>query len=113
MTNDATLRWSDQTQPVAHLSGEIDLANAADLFAAVRVTNDTAIVDLSDVTFVDSSALNQLVILHKDIELRIVATPGTQPRRVLELAGLVQVLQIYDELATALGDQWRPYQAHS
>ena len=105
MTNDTALRWGDETQPVAHLSGEIDLANAAELFAAVRaVTNGTGIVDLSDVTFVDSSALKQLVLLHKDVQLRIVATPGTRPRRVLELAGLVQVLQIYDELASALGD---------
>jgi anti-anti-sigma factor len=106
MTNNTALRWGNATRPVAHLSGEIDLANAADLFAAIRAsTNGTGVVDLSDVTFVDSSALNQLVHLHKSIELRIVAPPGTRPRRVLELAGLVHVLQIHDELDTALGDQ--------
>jgi anti-anti-sigma factor len=89
---------------VAHLSGEIDLANAADLFAAVRtVTNGSGVVDLSDVSFVDSSALNQLVLLHNDIELRIVATPGTQPRRLLELVGLVHVFQVHDALDAALG----------
>ena len=109
MTHHRELRWEDRTPRVAHLSGELDVANAAELFSTVRAGGDgSVVVDLSDVSFVDSSALNQLVILHKDVQLRIVATPGTQPRRVLELAGLVQVLQIYDELATALGDHCRP-----
>jgi anti-anti-sigma factor len=90
---------------VAHLSGEIDVANAPELFAAIRAgTDDAGVVDLTDVDFIDSSALNQLVLLHKDTDLRIVAAPGTRPRRLLELTGLTQVLQIYDELKTALSD---------
>ena len=106
MTAHPELRWGDETPPVAHLSGEIDVANAAKLFATVRAGIDgSGVVDLSDVSFVDSSALNQLMLLHKDVELRIVAAPGTPPRRLLELTGLTQVFQIYGELDTALGDQ--------
>jgi len=106
MTGHAGLRWQDGTPRVAHLSGEIDVANAGELFAIVKAGVDgTGVVDLSDVSFVDSSALNQLVQLHSDIELRIVAAPGTPPRRLLELTGLTQVFEIYAELESALGDQ--------
>jgi anti-sigma B factor antagonist len=106
MTGTAELRWGDETPRVAHLSGEIDVANAAELFAAVRAgTNGAGVVDLSDVSFVDSSALNQLVQLHNDIELRVIAAAGTPPRRLLELTGLDQVFQIYGELDTALDGQ--------
>jgi anti-anti-sigma factor len=103
MTHHRDLRWEDRTPRVAHLSGEIDVANAAELFSTVRAGGDGGVVvDLSDVSFVDSSALNQLVLLHNDIELRIVAPAGTPPSRLLELTGLVQVFQIYGELDAAL-----------
>jgi anti-anti-sigma factor len=103
MTNHAALRWSGEQPPVAHLSGEIDLANAAKLFAAIRAgLDDTVVVDLCQVTFVDASGLNQLVRLHNEVELLIIAGPGTPPRRLFELTGLAQVFQIYDELDIAL-----------
>jgi anti-anti-sigma factor len=104
MTNHPDLRWGVGTPRVAHLSGEMDVANATELFSTVRAGGDgTVVVDLSDVSFVDSSALNQLVRLHNDIELRIVAPAGTPPHRLLELTGLVPVLQIYGDLDAALG----------
>jgi anti-sigma B factor antagonist len=106
VTNDAVLRWGGEQPPVAHLSGEIDLANAAELFTAIRAGVDgAAVVDLSDVSFINSSALNQLVRLHQDVELRVIAGPGTPPRRLLDLTGLAQVFRIYDQLDTALANQ--------
>ena len=78
------------------------MANAGELFAIIRAGVDgSGVVDLSDVSFVDSSALNQLVHLHNDIKLRIVAAPGTPPHRLLALTGLTQVFEIYAELDTA------------
>jgi anti-anti-sigma factor len=106
MMSTVELSWRDGTPRIAHLAGEIDVANAAEIFATIRAGIDGgAVVDLSDVNFVDSSALNQLVQLHKDIELRIVAAPGTPPHRLLELTGLAQVFHIYGELDAAVGGQ--------
>jgi anti-anti-sigma factor len=106
VTAQPELRWGEGTPRVAHLSGQIDIASAAELFAAVRAGVDgSGVVELTDVSFVDSSALNQLVLLHNDIDLRIVAAPGTPARRLLELTGLAQVFRIDGALDAAVADQ--------
>jgi anti-anti-sigma regulatory factor len=74
------------------LSAEHDLATAPELDAAltdVAQHGTDMIVDMSEATFADSTTLQ--TILRHAVELPaslvIVAVPGTEPRRMLDLAG--------------------------
>jgi anti-anti-sigma factor len=103
---DGAVAWSSGMPPVALLHGELDLANAANVFADVRrrVMGDgrVVVVDLSAVTFIDSTALEQLIALRTEITVRVVAPPGGVPRRVIEVAGLTDLLETFDTLEAAL-----------
>jgi anti-anti-sigma factor len=86
------------------LWGELDVANASDVFAAIRKAVGPAevIVDFSEVTFIDSSGLAELVALARAATVRVVAPRGTPPRRVLELTGLSGALSSFDTVESAL-----------
>ena len=77
-------------------TGEIDLATAPDLERAamqlVEGATEKVVIDLSNVTFMDSAGLNVFVRLHKrlspagrDLILRSAPAPV---RRVLEIGGV-------------------------
>jgi len=76
--------------------GEVDLATAADLESvvggALQEAPDGVVLDLAQLTFIDSSGLRVLVALAKDAESRGTALGlRNLPRhaqRVLELTGL-------------------------
>jgi anti-anti-sigma factor len=84
---------------VVALSGEIDLANAASLPAVVAgvVNGDTSVViDLTDVTFLDSSGLRAILICEaslaaQGVSLRV-AHPTLHVRRVFEITSLGHLL---------------------
>jgi anti-anti-sigma factor len=80
------------------------MANAVDVFAAVRTGchSSEAVVDLSDVTFIDSSGLAQLVALSREVAVRVVAPHEHAPRRVIELTGLSRVLPTFSTVDAAL-----------
>jgi anti-anti-sigma factor len=97
------VRWSTSTRiPTAHLTGDIDLANACDSFDAIRegLTGSEVVVDLSDVTFMGSACLHQLVALGQTHRVRVVAPPG-QPLRVLNMAGLGQMFRTFETVEAA------------
>lgn len=92
---------------VVQVRGEIDLSNARDLLDeigdAVRSGATTITVDLSAVSFLDSSGIAMLFQLRQRIaysrqELRLVVPPGSPIRRVLELTGVPQVIPVRDAL---------------
>jgi anti-anti-sigma factor len=85
------------------LWGELDVANAPEVFAAIRkaVGPTEVIVDFTEVTFVDSSVLGELVALARVATVRVVAPPGCQPRRVLDLTRLVDTLSSFDTVEAA------------
>jgi len=91
--------------PVARVWGELDVASASDVFAAIGKTVGPAevIVDLSEVTFIDSSGLAALVALARAATVRVVAPHGSPPRRVLDLTGLASALSTFDTVEAALG----------
>lgn len=94
--------------PVVRLRGEIDLANVQALskVAEDAVTNHDAglVVDLSGVTFLDSTGLRLLFRLARRLgdrqqSLRLVVPEGARIARVLDLAGVgtvAEVLHAYD-----------------
>jgi len=94
---------------VVHLCGELDLYNASDLreaFAALfEQSPDRVIVDLGHVDFIDSTALAVLIEARKRLENErtfLLAAPGLEPRRTLEVAGIAQLFGLYDTVDDAL-----------
>jgi anti-anti-sigma factor len=90
--------------PVLHLAGEIDPSNAATIFAPVTrdATGGALVVDLTAVTFIDSSGLRALIVLGDRRVMHVVAPRGGAPRRLLELTGLVDVLQTFETVGAAV-----------
>ncbi len=88
----------DRDLAVLRVAGEVDLHVADALVGeAVALDADRLVIDLADVTFIDSSGLHALLRIHRHVAgaltLRNV-TPVTA--RVLELAGLGDVFAVDD-----------------
>jgi len=104
---------------VASLTGELALVSVwgeLDLYTAERLRDrigeagalgaDTVLVDLSEVSFVDSTALAVIVQETKRLEGRghslVLVTNDPRTRRVVELTGLNRVLRTFATLQDAL-----------
>jgi anti-sigma B factor antagonist len=98
-----------QTQPFTaaypiQLGGEIDLANASPIGDALCAALDRAVtpvlVDLSQVSFIDSSGIAMMLRVHKHAVAshRMVWWQGVQPgpSTVFEICALDQVLNFVD-----------------
>jgi anti-sigma B factor antagonist len=97
---------------VVRLVGELDLYNAGD----VREALDQAcarrpgriVVDLADVTFIDSTGLGVLVEARSKLPDRktfLLSEPQPETRRALEISGLAKHMPIFDTLDRALAAQ--------
>jgi anti-sigma B factor antagonist len=89
--------------------GVVDISTAARLTevldAAIRASVGAFVVDLCDVEFLDSSAVNVLVraravLGREERALVVVCSPGPA-RRILELAGIADLLALFDSRADA------------
>ena len=94
---------------IIEVSGEIDLATAPQLVAALDGVVDAArvVVDLSETTFVDSAAINTLIRCSRElgergIDFRLVSPPGGIVRKALEITNVVDRLGIVDSRSAAL-----------
>jgi anti-sigma B factor antagonist len=95
---------------VVSLAGELDLYNAEEVRAAlVDAAADgpeAFVVDLAEVTFIDSTALGVLIEAcsrttdHSGFRL---AAPGLEVRRALEVSGLDRHFVVHDTVVDALG----------
>ena len=81
---------------VLRLAGELDLYNAGDVAAALEELNGEGrvVVDLSEVAFVDSTALGTLVEGRRRI--------GADVARALEVSGLAQHFKVRASVDDAL-----------
>jgi anti-sigma B factor antagonist len=106
------LRCGVETTPdatIVTVSGEIDMDTVTDLTEIM--TNALAraqrlVVDLTGVSFIDSTGLRALVDVHieasrtaRDVKL---AVGDGQARRPIEISGLDQVLSVHDSVSSAL-----------
>ena len=93
--------------------GEIDLSNVAALDDALRTalsgTAASCLLDLSEITFMDSSVVHTLVRWSKEAQVSareglaiMVGGEGTEATRVLRLVGLMKRLPVFDSPAAAL-----------
>jgi anti-sigma B factor antagonist len=81
---------------VVRVAGEIDLASSPSLDVCLRGLDGVVIVDLADVTFIDSSGLGVLIrhwkrLRSRSLDLRVRA-PQDNVRRVFEVTGLDDLL---------------------
>ena len=91
--------------------GEIDIAQMADFRAALADAageeTPRLVVDLSNVSFIDSSGLGALVETHNRLrrdrrQLAVVAPAGTAVTVLINLSGLRDRLAIFDTLDAAV-----------
>jgi anti-anti-sigma factor len=80
------------------LSGEIDSYTAPELAELLGKHPDLDVVDLSDVSFIDSSGLRVLVEIHqRRVEagrVLILRAPSAPVRRLLEISGVAGHLTV-------------------
>jgi anti-sigma B factor antagonist len=92
---------TDDQPIVVKLSGEYDLARRVELEGQLSVAYaaNVAVIDMSDVSYIDSTALACFIRLKKRMSahgpgvVRILR-PQTQVRRVLELTQLDQIFEL-------------------
>ncbi len=94
---------------VVRLGGELDLYNAKDvrevLTNACNGGSERVVVDLSEVEFMDSTALGVLIEARTKLPNRngfILAAPGLETKRALQISGLDRHFSVHDTVAEAL-----------
>lgn len=99
------VRSTHGTTEVVALAGELDMVNAptvADALDTLVADGRQVVVDLTELTFIDSSGIHALVRPRgHEGAIELVCPPGNI-RRVLELTKLQNVLQVHDTLGEAL-----------
>ncbi len=96
------VRPDDEGAPTLCISGEVDLSRRdelrRELEALIAEAHEPALVDLSGVTFIDSSGLAELVDAQKRAAVSctriVLVAPSPQTVTVLELTGLVRFFEM-------------------
>lgn len=94
---------------VVALAGELDLYNANDVREAlIGLTAEEParlVVDLAEVTFIDSTALGVLIEARSRMANRrafLLAAPGMETKRALEISGLDKHFSVHDSVDQAI-----------
>ena len=96
---------------VAHVTGEIDMTNAAYLREQLldSMPNDALalVIDISACRYLDSAAIEVIFDLSRRLarrrqELRLVMPPSSPLKRVIELTEIRTAAPVYESLDTAL-----------
>ncbi|NLJ33262.1 MAG: anti-sigma factor antagonist [Firmicutes bacterium] len=95
---------------LVHLQGDLDLHSVDKIRAVVdnalnRGGVHTLLLDLSQVPFMDSSGLGFILGRYRHLKKKggqvVLIAPGSQVRRVLKLAGVKRIIEIYDSKKAA------------
>jgi anti-sigma B factor antagonist len=96
---------------VVRLQGELDLYNVESVRTTLLEFADRnpsrLVVDLAEVTFVDSTALGALVEARARLSPTdgfVLVSPGLETRRALEISGLDRHFAVSDSLEDALAE---------
>ena len=94
---------------IVRLVGELDLYNAPEVRSALLEVcaedPERLVVDLGEVDFVDSTALGVLIEARTKLTNRrsfLLAAPGHETHRALQISGLDQHLSVHDTVDDAL-----------
>jgi anti-anti-sigma factor len=101
--------WDDAGVHVVRVSGEFDLAGCKRFRdASERDDAKLVVVDLRKATFLDSSALSELIGLQRRTERRgsrlAILRPGGKADRIFKLTGIDSHLPLYDERVPVLAE---------
>ena len=108
-----TKRAYDGDVMVLTVDGEVDAHTAPELKGALTILLDAGhgriVVDVSEMTFISSAGLRAILHAHRQAvergsQIKLVG-PTEQVRRVFEIVGLFDLLEIADELDGAL-QEW-------
>ena len=98
------------TAYVVRLGGELDLYNAGQVHSALAdalaKAPERIVVDLAEVEFIDSTALGVLIETRAKLDNRgglMLAAPGLETRRALQISGLDKFFTVHDTVPDALG----------
>ena len=94
---------------LVRLTGELDLYNAhivrEQLLAQVAGDPERLVVDLSEVTFIDSTGLGVLIEARGKLANRrafLLVAPTVETRRALEISGLARHFAVHESVDEAL-----------
>jgi len=96
---------------IAVVTGEIDMSNAAtvrqQIAEYVTPDADAVIVDLSELSFIDSAGLHSLIELGTVLNERrqqflLCLPPGSTIRRAIEIIGLPHAVSVYSDRSEAM-----------
>jgi anti-sigma B factor antagonist len=94
---------------IVKLGGELDLYNAPQVRDALNHacsgSPQRVVVDLSEVDFIDSTALGVLIEARTRLDNRrafLLAAPGLETRRALEISGLDRHFGVHNSVSEAL-----------
>jgi anti-sigma B factor antagonist len=94
---------------VVRLAGELDLYNADQVRVALGTACDESpqrlVVDLAEVEFIDSTALGILIEARTKLDngrAFLLAAPGLEARRALQISGLDRHFSVHDSVPEAL-----------
>jgi len=99
---------------LVRVHGEIDLSNAHEVSSEISVVMGqearTLVVDLSDITYLDSAGVALLLRLAERLrfrrrQLHLVVPRGSPVRRVLDFTGLPRVIPLESRLEDALAQR--------
>lgn len=110
LRKDPVLRVEKQGDAcVVKLGGELDLYNAPQVREALTDacgdSSERVVVDLSEVEFIDSTALGVLIEARTRLDNRrafLLAAPGLETRRALEISGLDRHFRVHTSVSEAL-----------
>lgn len=88
------------------LSGDLDLDVVGEitpvLDSALKTQPAGLVIDLSEVSFADSSALNMLLRTHAQTSLHLAGPLNAAVRRLFEITGIETVLNLHEDREAAL-----------
>jgi hypothetical protein len=98
------LRWTRRGQTaIAHLCGDLHATAAQGVIdAMIGGAGDLdLVVDLTDVTFLESTTLSAVSLLARQRHIRIVAPAADRPRRALRVARLIEIVPTFETVDAA------------
>jgi len=107
---DVRFEREDQTV-VAVITGEVDMSNATtvrqQIAESVTPDEDAVIIDLSELSFIDSAGLHSLielgtVLMERRQQLLLCLPPGSTIRRAIEIIGLPHAVSVYSDRSEAM-----------
>jgi anti-sigma B factor antagonist len=85
-----TADTADKHQLRIAVASEVDIATAPQLLASLNMDNDgeRVLLDLSAVTFIDSSGLHALIAMYEQLGDRLEIIPSPATTRLFAIAGI-------------------------